>query len=88
VFHMLDICHQVIGMGAQGDSSYEVAVCLFTGGIVCWAYARLRGNVDTRGRKEPYMDQLRRAAGALSMMGCWRTAGLYGRILNGFTDRR
>jgi hypothetical protein len=84
VFHMLDISHQVIAMGTQGDCSYEVAVCLFTGGIVCWAYAKLRGNCA----REQYLEQVRRASKALQGMGCWRTCSLYGKILNGFEKSR
>jgi hypothetical protein len=79
-FRMLEICHQVVALGRQGDCSYEVAVCLFTGGIVCWAYAKLRTGV---GRTQ-YTEQVSRASAALSQMGCWRACGLYGRILNGF----
>lgn len=80
VFHMLEISHQVIAIRAQGDCSYEVAVCLFTGGIVCWAYAKLRRNC----LREQYLEQVRRASKALQTMGCWRTCSLYGRILNAF----
>lgn len=80
VFTMLEICHQVIALRRQGHCSYEVAVCLFTGGIVCWAYAKLRTGVD----RSQYMEQVGRASAALSGMGCWRACSLYGRILNGF----
>ena len=65
VYAMLEICHHSINTGTVGDCSYEVAVCLFTAGIVCWAYAKLRVNAD-RGK---IVEQVRRASSALRGMG-------------------
>jgi len=85
IFSMLNLCHHVIAMGAQVDASYEVTVCLFTGGIVCWAFAKLRDGF-TRERKAQYMEQVSRAAKALMGMGCWRMTSMFGRILMGFEE--
>jgi len=85
IFSMLNLCHHVIAMGTQGDASYEVTVCLFTGGIVCWAFAKLRDGF-TRERKAQYMEQVCRAAKALMGMGCWRMTSMFGRILMGFEE--
>ena len=88
VFRMLEICYKIIESGMQGDSSYEITVCLFTGGIVCWAYARLRTGVVGTLIREEYMAQVKRAAEALMKMGCWRMGQVFGRILMGFEDGR
>ncbi|CAL3973322.1 unnamed protein product [Diplocarpon coronariae] len=47
---MLQLCYQCIDSGVAADASYEVAVCLFTGGMVCWAFAKLSrgGGEQTR----------------------------------------
>ncbi|KAL5313528.1 hypothetical protein ACEPPN_017948 [Leptodophora sp. 'Broadleaf-Isolate-01'] len=80
VYNMLALCHHCINSGVAADSSYEIAVCLFTGGMVCWAFAKLRGNALT----EQYVDQVRKASLALRQMGCWRMCSMFGRILQGF----
>jgi hypothetical protein len=80
VYAMLEICHNCIATGTVGDSSYEVAVCLFTAGIVCWSYAKLRLGAD----RAAIVEQVRRASVALRGMGCWRMASMFGRILEGF----
>jgi hypothetical protein len=80
VFHMLDLCHHCINNGMAADNSYEVAVCLFTGGIVCWAYAKLKAGIP----REQYVEQVHKASVALSSMGCWRMCSMFGRILNSF----
>jgi hypothetical protein len=80
VYNMLEICHHEIAKNTVADSSCEVAVCLFTGGIVCWAYAKLRGNAA----REQYIEQVHKASTALRQMGCWRVCSMFGRILNGF----
>lgn len=80
VYNMLALCHHCINNGIAADSSYEIAVCLFTGGMVCWAFAKLRGNALT----EQYVDQVRKASVALRQMGCWRMCSMFGRILQGF----
>ncbi|KAE8446235.1 hypothetical protein EG329_012460 [Mollisiaceae sp. DMI_Dod_QoI] len=80
VFQMLGLCHQCIIAGTATDSSYEIAVCLFTGGMVCWAFAKLRRNAP----REQYVEQVRKASMALRQMGCWRMCSMFGRILTGF----
>lgn len=80
VYSMLELCHHSINTGTVADSSYEVAVCLFTGGIVCWAYAKLKSNAP----REQYIEQVQKARLALSQMGCWRMSLMFARILNGF----
>ncbi|KAE9364876.1 hypothetical protein N431DRAFT_431620 [Stipitochalara longipes BDJ] len=83
IYTMLELCHHCINIGAVADSSYEVAVCLFTGGMVCWAFAKLRLGLDVGegGRKEQYMEQVRKASAALRQMGCWRMCSMFGTIL-------
>ncbi|KAG9228146.1 hypothetical protein BJ875DRAFT_390013 [Amylocarpus encephaloides] len=83
VYNMLELCHHLVSSGTAADASYETAVCLFTGGIVCWAFAKLK--IKTRqpeGYKE--RDEVRRAAAALRELGCWRMCSMFGRILNKF----
>ena len=80
VYAMLEICYHCIGTGTVGDSSYEVTVCLFTAGIVCWAYAKLRVGAEWG----KIVAQVRRASVALKGMGCWRMASMFGSILDGF----
>ncbi|KAF8849640.1 hypothetical protein BDZ45DRAFT_662909 [Acephala macrosclerotiorum] len=80
VLRMLEVCHQCVNAGTAADSSYEIAVCLFTGGMVCWAFAKLRRNA----RREQYVEQVRKASMALRQMGCWRMCSMFGRILTGF----
>lgn len=80
VFQMLEVCHQCVIDGTASDSSYEIAVCLFTGGMVCWAYAKLRRHAP----REQYVEQVRKASLALRQMGSWRMCSMFGRILTGF----
>ncbi|KAH8656564.1 fungal-specific transcription factor domain-containing protein [Tricladium varicosporioides] len=80
VYSMLELCHHSINHGVVANSSYEVAVCLFTGGIICWAYAKLKVGVN----REGYREQVHKASVALSTMGCWRMCSMFGRILNSF----
>jgi hypothetical protein len=81
IYTMLELCHHCINVGAVADSSYEVAVCLFTGGMVCWAFSKLRLGLDVAGRKEQYVEQVRKASSALRQMGCWRMCSMFGTIL-------
>jgi hypothetical protein len=82
IFEMLQICHHQVDNGLAAESSYEISVCLFTGAIVCWAFAKLNDQVS------PYraqcLDEVQSASRALKMMGCWRMGAMFGRILNGF----
>jgi hypothetical protein len=80
VYEMLTLCYHCINTGVAADSSFEVAVCLFTGEMVCWAFAKLRAGVP----REQYVEQVRRASTALSQMGCWRMCSMFGKILTGF----
>lgn len=84
IYTMLELCHHCINTGTVADSSYEVAVCLFTGGMVCWAFAKLRVGLEVIGRKEQYLEQVRKASMALRQMGCWRMCSMFGTILAGF----
>lgn len=79
VYKMLELCHEVIDFGNVAECSYEVCVCLLTGGIICWAYAKLG-----RGDRGACMERVRRAAAGLSGMGCWRMCSTFGRILGNF----
>jgi hypothetical protein len=81
IYTMLELCHHCINVGTVADSSYEVAVCLFTGGMVCWAFSKLRLGLDVAGRKEQYVEQVRKASSALRQMGCWRMCSMFGTIL-------
>jgi hypothetical protein len=81
IYTMLELCHHCINVGIVADSSYEVAVCLFTGGMVCWAFSKLRLGLEVAGRKEQYVEQVRKASSALRQMGCWRMCSMFGTIL-------
>lgn len=80
VYSMLDLAHHCLITGLAPDASFEVAICLFTGGMVCWAFAKLRLNAP----RENYVEQVRRASQALRQMGCWRMCSMFGKILNNF----
>jgi hypothetical protein len=80
VYSMLELAHHYITIGVAPDASFEVAICLFTGGMVCWAFAKLRANAP----KEQYIEQVRRASKALKQMGCWRMCSMFGNILTRF----
>ncbi|KAL3422888.1 C2H2 type zinc finger domain protein [Phlyctema vagabunda] len=79
VHYMLDICYQAIERGAAATSSYEIASCLFTGGMICWAYAKLKIGTS----RDHYLLAVRKASQALHDMGCWRMCAMFGRILSG-----
>ncbi|CZT11678.1 uncharacterized protein RCO7_08703 [Rhynchosporium graminicola] len=83
VWNMLALCHHCVESGSAADSSYEIAICLFTGGMVCWAFAKLRGGGRVDGMAQ-HVDQVRKASRALRGMGCWRMCSMFGRILQGF----
>lgn len=86
IYGMLEICHQQVKNNTAAECSYEIAVCLFTGGIVCWAYARLKENAP----REECMLEVLKASKALRHMGdggCWRSCALFGRILKGFQGK-
>ncbi|TVY37842.1 Early growth response protein 1 [Lachnellula occidentalis] len=84
VYSMLDLCHSCVNSGIVPDSSFEVAICLFTGGIICWAYAKLK----TDAPREKYLKHMRNASTALTEMGCWRMCCMFGRILKSFEAQR
>lgn len=77
---MLALCHDSINRGTAADASYEIAVALFTGGMVCWAFAKLRKGQ----KKDEFIAEVRKASIALRKMGCWRMCSMFGRILEGF----
>lgn len=80
VHQMMNICYDTIESGTAGDSSYEIAAGLFTGGLVCWAYGKLKINAI----REEYGREVSKASLALRQMGCWKMCVLFGRILNSF----
>jgi hypothetical protein len=86
IYNMLTICHASIEQGIAADASYEIAVALFTGGMVCWAFAKLRTGIKTENSHERsnFVEQVRKASIALRQMGCWRMCSMFGRILEGF----
>jgi len=86
VYQMLELAHFCVENGTAVQSSFEVSVCLFTGGMVCWAFGKLRRGEVGGGAydREDLVGRVRRASGALKAMGCWRMGGMFGRILNGF----
>lgn len=85
IFEMLQICHHQVDNGLAADSSYEISVCLFTGGIVCWAFAKL--NDQGIPHRAQCLDEVQSASTALKKMGCWRMCAMFGRILNGFESK-
>jgi hypothetical protein len=90
IFSMLQTCYTHVESGREAEASYEIALCLFTGGIVCWAFARLKaGNGEACGdqEKERCLGEVTKASVMLKSMGCWRMASMFGRILSGFELR-
>ncbi|RKF65362.1 hypothetical protein OnM2_009017 [Erysiphe neolycopersici] len=78
VYTMLDICYLSISTGNVSLCSYEIAIALFTGGIICWNIAKLR----TGANKSQYLEHVMKASAALAKMNCWRMCEILGRILN------
>lgn len=87
VSNMLQICYQHVDAGIAAKASFEIAVGLFTGGIVCWAYAGLRRDNDKNGEEQRWLAEAKKASGALKIMGCWRMSNMFGRILSGFDTK-
>ena len=79
---MLELAHAALVAGEAVGSSFEVAMSLFTGGLVCWAYNKHRVHAGQHRRG----DQVHKAGRMLREMGCWRMCSLFGVILNGFED--
>lgn len=80
--------HGILGsIGIDGntseEASYEIAVCLFTGGLVCWVYKELRTGLVGRNREE-VIEGIKRAGRGLRGLRCWRMAEVFGRILARF----
>ncbi|KAI9647620.1 hypothetical protein NHQ30_004005 [Ciborinia camelliae] len=71
--------------GRPEEASYEIAVCLFTGGLVCWVYKELRIGLGGREREE-IVEGIRRAGRGLRGLRCWRMGEMFGRILAGFEE--
>ncbi|TGO88894.1 hypothetical protein BPOR_0136g00180 [Botrytis porri] len=65
------------------EASYEIAVCLFTGGLVCWVYKELRTRLEGVEREE-VKEAIKRAGRGLRGLGCWRMGEMFGKILAGF----
>lgn len=84
---MLGIAHQSLENGIAATASFEVAVCLFQGGLVCWVYDKLRDR-NTMERDGRYDDHVRDASRALKSMGCWRMCAMFGGILKAFEAKR
>ncbi|PQE21779.1 hypothetical protein CJF30_00010990 [Rutstroemia sp. NJR-2017a BBW] len=85
VYEMLRVCNACIrnDEAGIGEASYELAVALFTGGMVCWVYAQLRTGLGEREK----VDLVARVSGAgdeLRNMGRCRMGEMFGRILKGF----
>ncbi|CAD6443402.1 9c00934b-a060-4ffd-be6f-0b6ba9a40e9b [Sclerotinia trifoliorum] len=74
-----------MGLGGRRseEASYEIALCLFTGGLVCWVYKELRTGLGPQ-EKEEVMEGIRRAGRGLRGMRCWKMAEMFGRILATF----
>lgn len=87
IFSILQTCYQHVDSGSAAEASYEIALCLFTGGIVCWAYARLKNSDEQTGEAERCLKEVVQASATLKVMGCWRMASMFGRILSGFDLR-
>jgi hypothetical protein len=45
VYKMLDLAFQIIDRGDDHQCGFEISVALFTGGLMCWMYAKLGGQV-------------------------------------------
>lgn len=78
VYTMLDICYLSISTGNVSLGSCEIAIALFTGGIICWNIAKLR----TGANKSQYLEHMLRASAALGKISCWwRMCEILRRIL-------
>lgn len=91
VDRMLELAHKSLRDGSAATASFEVATALFQGGLVSWAYHKLRGHGGHLGFDQIYIgDVMRRteeAGRALREMGCWRMCVMFGWILKRFEGR-
>lgn len=77
VEEILKLAHDTLAGDISTDSSFELTMGLFTGGLVSWAYAKLRAN----GPYSEVMKQVLQASQALSRMGSWGLCTLFSVIL-------
>ncbi|KAL3455812.1 fungal-specific transcription factor domain-containing protein [Aspergillus heterothallicus] len=79
VYQMLDLAYRVIEMGNERQCGFEISVALFTGGLTCWIYAKLGGQV-------PLEFQINLASDALEKLSCWGICYNFAQILRRFKE--
>jgi len=97
---MLELAHRALSLDAAPSCSFELSVCLFTGGLICWTVCRLQEKLlaEHDGDLHPQqmegqvqisglIEHVRQASQALQKMGCWRLSSTFGYILKKFSDR-
>src|SRR5271168_4982328 len=73
------ISHEAIERGVAVNA-FEIAICLFTGRVICRPYSKLYKN----GPDLEYREQVKKASRAVCEMGCWRMCSLSEVFLEGF----
>ncbi|CEL07336.1 hypothetical protein ASPCAL10496 [Aspergillus calidoustus] len=79
VYKMLDLAFQIIDRGDDHQCGFEISVALFTGGLMCWMYAKLGGQV-------PVGFQINLASDALEKLSCWGICSNFAQILKRFGE--
>ncbi|KAL2810240.1 fungal-specific transcription factor domain-containing protein [Aspergillus granulosus] len=78
VYGMLNLAYQIIERRSEHQCGFEISVALFTGGLTCWVYEKLGGQV-------PVGFQINLASDALEKLTCWGICSNFAQILKRFT---
>ena len=75
------ISHEAIERGvAAAVNTFEIAIFLLTGRVICRPYSKLSKN----GPDLKYREQVKKASRAVCEIGCWRMCSLSEVFLEGF----
>lgn len=83
---MLELAHKVVKSEMVGTWSLELAVCLFSGGLICWTWCRLRdsSNRETQLVDGILLNHIQRSAKALSGLWQCRLGAFFSSVLGYF----
>ncbi|RDW87087.1 fungal specific transcription factor domain-containing protein [Aspergillus mulundensis] len=82
VYEMLGLAHRIIEAENEPQCGFEIAVALFTGGLMCWMYAKL-GESERVGQAT---SQINVASNALDEISCWGICSNFAQILKRFVE--
>ncbi|KAL4748227.1 fungal-specific transcription factor domain-containing protein [Aspergillus terricola var. indicus] len=83
VYQMLEIAYRIIKGSREHQCGFEIAAALFTGGLMCWMYAKLGGQGPPTA---PVASQINQASNALREISCWGICSNFAQILERFVE--